>query len=106
MVDRSNESDEVALQRRGRVSLLIGVGFLFACLAARRVLGQILTGAWQDILGEGLLISGWVAMWRPLQIYLYDWWPLARRRRVLRKIRDLPVELRVDTGAGEPVRPG
>ena len=100
------ERDLVTLLRRGRVSLLIGVGFLFACLAARRVLGQMLTGAWQDILGEGLLISGWVAMWRPLQIYLYDWWPLARRRRVLRKIRDLPVELRIDAGAGEPVRPG
>lgn len=99
------ERDLLTLLRRGRISLLIGVGFLFACLAARRVLGQILTGAWQDILGEGLLISGWVAMWRPLQIYLYDWWPLARRRRILRKIRDLAVELRIEAGAGEPTRP-
>ncbi|GAB4355328.1 MAG: hypothetical protein Kow0073_12350 [Immundisolibacter sp.] len=100
------ERDLVSLLRRGRVSLLIGVGFLFACLAARRVLGRMLTGAWQDILGEGLLISGWVAMWRPLEIYLYDWWPLARRLGILRKIRDLPVELRTDSGAGEPAALG
>ncbi len=23
-----------------------------------------------------LRIVGWVAMWRPLEIYLYDWWPI------------------------------
>ena len=21
---------------------------------------------------------GWVAMWRPLEIFLYDWWPVRR----------------------------
>ena len=28
---------------------------------------------------ESLVIGGWVAMWRPLEIFLYDWWPLRRR---------------------------
>lgn len=83
------------LLRQGRLSLLIGVGFLFACLGARGVAVGTLTGTLRDILAEGLLISGWVAMWRPLQIYLYDWWPLVRHLRILRKIRDLPVQLRV-----------
>jgi len=83
------------LLRQGRLSLLIGVGFLFACLGARGVVAGTLTGTLRDILAEGLLISGWVAMWRPLQIYLYDWWPLVRHRRILRKISRLPVELRV-----------
>ncbi len=83
------------LLRQGRLSLLIGVGFLFACLAARGMVVGTLSGALRDILAEGLLISGWVAMWRPLQIYLYDWWPLVRHLRILRKIRDLPVQLRV-----------
>ena len=85
------------LLRQGRLSLLIGIGFLFACLAARGVVAGTLTGTLRDILTEGLLISGWVAMWRPLQIYLYDWWPLVRHRRILRKISKLPVELRVAT---------
>lgn len=83
------------LLRQGRLSLLIGSGFLFACLAARGVVAGTLTNTLGDILAEGLLISGWVAMWRPLQIYLYDWWPLVRHLRILRKIRDLPVQLRV-----------
>jgi hypothetical protein len=28
------------------------------------------SGAVSDILGEGLLIIGWVAMWRPLEIFM------------------------------------
>ncbi|MDD3651326.1 hypothetical protein [Immundisolibacter sp.] len=83
------------LLSQGRLSLLIGVGFLFACLGARGLVAGMLTGTLRDILAEGLLISGWVAMWRPLEIYLYDWWPLVRRRRILRKISALPVELRI-----------
>jgi len=23
-----------------------------------------------------------VAMWRPIQIFLYEWWPINRRRKV------------------------
>ena len=44
--------------------------------------GKFATGNFSTILRESLTIVGWVAMWRPLQIFLYDWWPLARRRRL------------------------
>jgi hypothetical protein len=29
-----------------------------------------------SVLREGLLIAGWVAMWRPLKGFLYAWWPI------------------------------
>jgi len=38
------------------------------------------------LLREGrwsLLIAGWIAMWRPLEIIFYEWWPLARQGRIL-----------------------
>ena len=38
------------------------------------------------ILRESLTIGGWVAMWRPMQIFLYEWWPLARRGRIYRNL--------------------
>lgn len=65
------------LFRLGRRSLLIGLMFLGTCV----VLGDLLeTGLPQNrlagILGESLLIGGWVAMWRPIEIFLYDWWPI------------------------------
>jgi hypothetical protein len=33
-------------------------------------------------------------MWRPLEIFLYDWWPLRRMVRLYRKLAAMPTELR------------
>jgi len=80
---------------RGRTSLMIGLLFLFGCIAARElVTTAIQPGLIHDIVEEGLLICGWVAMWRPIQIYLYDWWPIRRMRRSYEKIREMPIEVR------------
>lgn len=74
--------------RLGRVSLAIGAGFLVACLSLRRMLPGI------PILQEGLLIMGWVALWRPVQIFLYDWWPIRRAMKTHARIAAMPVEVR------------
>jgi hypothetical protein len=39
---------------------------------------------------EGLAIAGWVAMWRPMQIYQYVWWLLRRRGRNYAKLSHIP----------------
>jgi hypothetical protein len=49
-------------------------------------------GTWAAVVRESLTIAGWVAMWRPMQIYLYDWWPLLRRSRIYAKLSHMPVE--------------
>lgn len=82
-----------ALLRNGWLSLLIGIVFLFVCIAARELLMRMWQGPLPRILSEGLLIIGWVAMWRPLQIFLYDWWPLRRRARLYQRASALPIEL-------------
>jgi len=79
---------------QGRASLFIGLLFLFGCLAVRELVGVLDEGLLRTILSEGLLICGWVAMWRPIQIYLYDWWPIRRMCRIYEKIRDMPTEVR------------
>jgi hypothetical protein len=43
---------------------------------------------------ESLTIAGWVAMWRPMEIFLYEWWPLRRRWRVFEKMSHMKVEMR------------
>ena len=45
-----------------------------------------------SLLRESLVIGGWVAMWRPLEIYLYDWWP-RRIGRIYEKLSRVPVEI-------------
>lgn len=76
------------LIRRGLASLAIGLGFLFTCLWLRRFVQD------NELLSEGLQIIGWVALWRPVQIFLYDWWPIYRRQRRYQQIAELPVEVR------------
>jgi hypothetical protein len=79
--------------RRGRDSLAIGLLFLGACQLLRQLLLTLGSGPIEAVLAEGLLIAGWVALWRPIEIYLYDWWPWRRRLRVYRRLAEIEVEI-------------
>jgi len=81
------------LLKQGRVSLFVGLSFLAACFLAIELLAPQ-KHLFPSFLREGLTIAGWVAMWRPLQIYLYDWWPLRRRGLIFEKLSQMPVEVR------------
>ncbi|GAB3373041.1 hypothetical protein [Massilia agri] len=70
------------LLRQGRTSLAIGLAFVCACLLLAELAVTVMTGPARSIIRESLTIIGWVAMWRPVQIFLYDWWPLKGRIRV------------------------
>lgn len=81
------------LFRVGRHSLAIGMAILVACLmSAHFVVGLIFEGPFKRLAEESLLILGWVANWRPLEIFLYDWWPLTRRRDLYRRLSVATVE--------------
>ena len=81
------------LMKQGRTSLMIGLSCLATCLVISNTLLASKPGAWAGIPRESLTIAGWVAMWRPMQIYLYDWWPLRRRGRIYAKLSQMPVEV-------------
>lgn len=66
----------------GRTSLLIGIGFLALCLIVADLLSGFATSTFLKLLKESLLIGGWVAMWRPMEIFLYGWWPIVRNGRI------------------------
>jgi len=87
-----------ALMKQGRFSLLIGLSSLAFCLALSKALLGAESGTWPSILREGLTIAGWVAMWRPMEIYLYDWWPVRRRSRIYTKLSQVPIELLHNNG--------
>jgi hypothetical protein len=88
------------LFRRGRTSLVIGVTFLAASILIgdmiERLLGERRVG---EILRESLLIGGWVAMWRPLEIFLYDWWPIRADSRLFDRLSAMPVRISYKTDA-------
>ena len=81
------------LFRIGRRSLLIGASILVACFLLAHLAGSYLTETALRRLAEGsFLILGWVANWRPLEIFLYDWWPLAHRRDLYHRLSGATVE--------------
>ncbi len=92
---RLNRLEFRRLLKDGRQSLLIGFVFLAACLMASHAIGgDESSGTFRSIARESLTIAGWVAMWRPMQIYLYDWWPLRRRGKLYVKLSRMKVEVR------------
>jgi len=83
------------LMREGRAALLVGLAFLVLCQIGATLIGAV--PGWRGVSREGLTILGWVAMWRPLEIYLYRWWPLLAQRRLLLRLARMPVEVRCAT---------
>ena len=82
------------LMKDGRKSLLIGGLFLVSCLTLSKLLIGQASGTFPSVERESLTIAGWVAMWRPMEIFLYEWWPLRRRQRIYEKMSRMKVELR------------
>lgn len=82
------------LFRVGRRSLLIGVVFLAAMVGAGSFIENALPGRpLGAIVRESLLIGGWVAMWRPLEIFLYDWWPIRAEMMLFDRLSAMPVRV-------------
>jgi hypothetical protein len=82
------------LLKQGRTSLIIGLIFLGACLlTSELLLRQEPRSVW-IIARESLTIAGWVAMWRPIRIFLYDWWPVLRLGHLYEKLSRMRVEVR------------
>jgi hypothetical protein len=82
------------LFRRGRISLTIALAFLTLVIG----IGDGVASYFRDsrlagVLREGLLIVGWVAMWRPLEVFLYDWWPIRAEIRLFERLSEMPVRL-------------
>lgn len=78
----------------GRIALLVGLTFLATCSGLALLVGSQRLGWLGEVLEEGLIIIGWVALWRPAEIFLYAWWPLRRRWRQVGRLATLPVEIR------------
>lgn len=84
------------LFRIGRLTLAIGVVVLIACLTASQLAAALIPNeVAAGIVEESLIIVGWVANWRPIEIYLYDWVPIRRRINLYRRLAAAPLEVKV-----------
>jgi len=89
------------LFRVGRTSLVIGLVALTSAIALGDFLAVLMKGSRiGEILRESLTIGGWVSMWRPLEIFLYDWWPIRSETRLSERLAAMPVRIRYANTTG------
>jgi hypothetical protein len=78
----------------GRTSLAIGLIFLVAAVLAGDLIAEALRETrFAGVARESLVIGGWVAMWRPLEIFLYDWWPVRSEARLFDRLGKMTVRV-------------
>jgi hypothetical protein len=78
------------LWRDGRISLAIGLTALVTLTATSRLITTD-GDAWRSLVREGLAVAGWVAMWRPMELFLYEWWPIRRELRTFQRLAEADV---------------
>jgi hypothetical protein len=93
-VDEYFRRRAVATRASLRRLFRIGLAFLMVAL----VVGETLSGmfskeSWGSLAKESFVIGGWVALWRPLEIFLYDWWPVRAEARLFDRLGELDVRL-------------
>lgn len=91
--------------RRGQAALAVGVLILLAFLSLAELAGTIGNTHVRQVMREGLVITGWVAMWRPIELLLYDWIPLVRARRMRGRLRQADVSVRYEGGPADVQSP-
>ncbi len=90
------------LLRVGRISLLVGLCFLVAAVGLGGLVASTMRGQRMgEFIQQGLAICGWVAMWRPLEIFLYGWWPIRAEAQLYDQLGAMPVRIAY-LGTAEP----
>lgn len=80
--------------RQGYKSLAIGLSFLsFAVFLSSFIGSNVTENFFTHLLKEGVLLLGWVSMWKPINIFLYEWWPLNDDAKLLKAISETQLEL-------------
>ncbi|HET8685821.1 MAG TPA: hypothetical protein VFM18_04060 [Methanosarcina sp.] len=87
------EIDLRRLLQRGRRNMTIAIIFLFICLLIIRLLSTFEQSLINTMLSEGLTIIGWVAMWEPVYVFLYGWWPIVQKRTIYGKILSMDISV-------------
>ena len=85
------------LTRGGWKDLVRGLLFLGGCILIANMLDRYSNAPLLAIVEESAIIGGWVGMWRPLEIFLYERWPLREACKLFDKLSRIPVQVRQRT---------
>ena len=88
--------------RIGFKSLGIGLFFLSLAIFVNASMSQVASSSyWHDFLKESCLLFGWVSMWKPIETFLYDWWPHMERKRTFDLLKNIEIEFLCPNSEGD-----
>jgi hypothetical protein len=80
--------------RMGRTYLAIGLIVLALSIGASQIVASMGKDApLARFVSEGLILLGWVANWRPLEVFLYDWRPLKAQQALFERLAQARVSI-------------
>ncbi|WNY24671.1 hypothetical protein [Methanolapillus millepedarum] len=80
--------------RRVGYSAIFGIAFLGLCLTlSYKLTTQTAADSYYQILGQGLVVIGWVALWDPTEYFLFDWWDPRKEIAECKKISKIAIEV-------------
>ena len=88
------KSDLKSFMKRAQLFLLIGLFVLFLCISIAQGLTLPSPPGRMGILREGIIIFGWVSLWKPIELILFDWYPLFEKLRYYKKLLVTEVEIK------------
>lgn len=86
--------DLKTFMKRAQLFLLIGLLVLVSCIGIAQSLTVPSPPGALGILREGIVIFGWVSIWKPIELILFDWYPLFERLRFSKKLLGTEIDLR------------
>ena len=94
-----NRQELISLRWQGLKALQNGLIFLGVCLLLSTVFenAEMFPEWLRRFAGEGFLIAGWVSLWHPIEILLYDWWPLSRQINIYKSIMRMDIIFQEET---------
>ena len=80
-------------------SFLVGLVFLGLTLVLVQLVDRLLpVGNFSSLVRNGFIILAWVALWRPGELLLYEWYPYRRDARLFGKLARATVRVEVTVG--------
>ncbi len=80
--------------KRAQVFLAIGLLTLISCLSVAQGMTISEPPGWAGILRDGIVIFGWVSIWKPIELILFDWYPIFETLRFYKKLLQTEIDIR------------
>lgn len=79
--------------RYGRINLVLSLVFLAFSLFISKAILRFGDGFLVLFISEAFTIAGWVALWAPVTLLLYELWPIIETKRVYERISAMDIEI-------------